>query len=97
MKILRDTIGSPCNLPTGIEESTLQGNINIYPNPTNNLVHINTGSENILTIKLFNLHGELIQEYFTNDFSVSNLTDGVYFINIQTSKTSYTNKLIKQP
>jgi hypothetical protein len=43
------------------------------------------------------VHGQLIQEYFTNDFSVANLPDGIYFITTKTDKTTFTNKLIKQP
>jgi hypothetical protein len=43
------------------------------------------------------VQGELIREYFTNDFSVANLPDGIYFITVQTDKAIYTNKIIKQP
>jgi hypothetical protein len=82
---------------TGINEHSLENSFLIYPNPANRTVHVNTGNENILTIKLFNLHGELIQKYFTNDFSVSNLPDGIYFVTVQTDNSIYTNTLIKQP
>jgi hypothetical protein len=87
------------NLTSDVENNnpfTLDFSINIYPNPATENVHLQTNNENIKSIKLFNLHGQLIQEYFTNDFSVANLPDGIYFITTKTDKTTFTNKLIKQ-
>jgi acetyl esterase/lipase len=86
----------PCG-QTGIES----GNFNskdfiIYPNPATENVHLQTNNENIKSIKIFNVHGQLIREYFTNDFSVSNLPDGIYFVTVQTDNSIYTNKLIKE-
>ncbi|MBK6967055.1 MAG: T9SS type A sorting domain-containing protein [Bacteroidales bacterium] len=48
------------------------------------------------SIRLCNLQGKLIQEFFTNDFSVSNLSAGIYYIIIQTGKSTFTHKLVKQ-
>jgi hypothetical protein len=86
----------PCG-QTGIES----GNFNskdfiIYPNPATENVHLQTNNENIKCIKLFNSQGQFIQEYFTNDFSVTNLAHGIYFLRIETDKSIFTNKLIKE-
>ena len=68
----------------------------IYPNPTNGIVHVDCTNQNIKCIKLFNLQGVFVQEYFTNDFTVSNHAPGTYFIVVQTDKSIFTNKLVKQ-
>jgi hypothetical protein len=68
----------------------------VYPNPTNGTVHINTNNQKIKNIKLFNIQGEFLQEYFTNDFSVINLSNGMYFIIVETNKSTFTTKLIKK-
>ncbi len=80
---------------TGTDEYSLENSL-FYPNPTNGAVHLNTGNQKIKSIKLFNMQGQLIQEYFTNDFSVSNFPDGFYFVTVQTDNSIYVNKLIKQ-
>lgn len=73
-----------------------ENSVIIYPNPTNGIVHVTYGNQKIKGIHLYNSHGVFIQEYFTNDFSVSNLTSGIYFIIVQTDKSFFTNKLVKQ-
>jgi len=81
---------------TSVEDFDLNKSISVYPNPTSGTVHINTSNSKIKSIKLFNLQGQLIQEYFTNDFSVANLPSGIYSINTQTDKSTFISKLIKQ-
>jgi hypothetical protein len=70
--------------------------VEIYPNPANGVVHVNTNNRNIKNIKLFNSSGQFIQVFFANNFSVENLSNGIYFVTIQTDETTFTNKLIKQ-
>ncbi|MEI7981729.1 MAG: DUF3089 domain-containing protein [Bacteroidota bacterium] len=68
----------------------------IYPNPTDGIVHVDNVSQKIKSIKLYNFKGAFLQEFFANDFSVANLNDGIYFIIIQTDRSTFTNKLVKQ-
>ncbi len=83
--------------PIGIPENNhLENNILIYPNPTTDIVHLSNLNSKIESIRLCNLQGKLIQEFFTNDFSVSNLSAGIYYIIIQTGKSTFTHKLVKQ-
>jgi hypothetical protein len=78
------------------EVSDFDNSVHIYPNPTSGIVHVNIDNQKIKSIKLYSLQGELIDEYFTNDFSIANISPGIYFINIQTDKATFVNKLIKQ-
>jgi hypothetical protein len=85
-----------CTLTSGIDKRSIENIFSVYPNPTNNIVHINTGNHKVKSIKLFNLQGVFIQDYFTNDFSISNQPNGIYFIKIETDNLMLTKKLIKQ-
>ncbi|RZK11859.1 MAG: T9SS type A sorting domain-containing protein [Flavobacterium sp.] len=67
------------------------GNINVYPNPSNGLVHINIQNtlENLSTIKLYDVLGKMIisSKSLTSKQStldVSALSKGIYMIEITT-------------
>jgi hypothetical protein len=68
----------------------------VYPNPTTGIVHVSAGNEKIKSIKLYDLQGAFVDEFFTNDFSVLNLAPGNYILKIQTKKSILTSKFIKQ-
>jgi CubicO group peptidase (beta-lactamase class C family) len=98
LRILRDTIGSSCNLPTGVDETTLQDNFNIYPNPTNNVLHLEPGllGENY-TVELKNSMGQQIGSYNNPTLiDLSTYSIGLYFIKIQSGNQVFTKKIIKQ-
>lgn len=81
---------------TGIKEMPMDERVSFYPNPATETVHLQTEDEIIKGIKIFNLNGKLVQNHFTNDFSVSNLSAGIYIIQAETDKSFITHKLIKQ-
>lgn len=88
-----------CILSLGLDEldELLESNIyKIYPNPANNIVHIDTGNEKIKSIRLYNINGENIKESFDNSFYISDLPNGIYFVKVITFKSTYMIKLIKQ-
>ena len=74
----------------------VQNTVYVYPNPVTDIVHLINVNSKIKSIKIWNLQGKLIQEFFTNDFSVSTLATGIYFVSIQTDKSTFTSKLIKK-
>lgn len=86
-------ITNPLGVP---EENHLENSILIYPNPSNGIVHVGNDNQKIKSIKLYNLQRGFIEEFFTNDFSITNLSAGIYFVIIQTDKSTFANKLIKQ-
>lgn len=85
-----------CSTTTSISEIDNSTFPIIYPNPTNGNVTINLPNQKIQCVKIYNHTGELLQEYFTRTFSITNLPSGLYFITAQTDKGTYVNKLIKQ-
>ncbi len=85
------------NNPVGFTESTIPEKlITVYPNPTNGLVHVEIPNQNIQTIKVYDLQGQLINETFENQFNLTKYPNGTYFINAQTKKGVFNYKLIKQ-
>jgi len=60
-------------------------------NPTNDIIHVDNVNQKIKNIKLYNLKGQFIEEFFTNNFSVKNLTPNIYFVIIQTDKLTFTS------
>lgn len=77
-----------------------------YPNPTNGMVSVSYNLENdaVLTLKITNIQGQLVQQtkadkssgQQTDSFDLSSLSNGIYFISINTSNGTYTSKLVKQ-
>jgi hypothetical protein len=92
-QLLSNIISTPLSV---YEISSTHENVIMFPNPTTGNLQINTVGQNLQSIKIYNLTGELLQEHFTNEFSVANLPSGIYFVITQTDKGIFTDKLIKQ-
>lgn len=74
--------------------------IGIYPNPSTSFVNIKTPltEEKIISVKLFDIHGQLIQEEaeLPNNqfvFDINKQIIGLYLINIQTNKSNYSKMI----
>jgi hypothetical protein len=82
---------------TGIIEETLP-NINIYPNPSKDWIKID-GITELSDVQIFDVTGKLVlqQEYQVDDrIDISNLTVGMYILNIRNSEGVSSKKIIKQ-
>lgn len=84
---------------TGIQESTLSNSFSIYPNPANNIIHINTSTS--LTNESYNIVNTLGQTVLDgkleNEHSIINietLQSGIYFLQLG-DKKSQSYKIIK--
>jgi hypothetical protein len=82
--------------------STNELNLNafkIYPNPTTNIVNINS-NYHIKSIKLFDVNGRIINDYFPEakdtNISLENCESGLYFVNITTENGSHIHKIVKK-
>jgi type IX secretion system substrate protein len=81
--------------PLNISESDL-ANIILYPNPVQDVLFIKT-QEQIETIKIYTLQGNLIKEAtLVNEVNVSNLASGMYFIQLSSEGKTVTKKFIKE-
>ncbi len=75
----------------------LEKNIFVFPNPTSNLIQIGNSTQfELQEIILYDTFGAIINTKLINEsIDITNLTTGIYFLNIKTSKGSITKKIIK--
>ena len=78
------------------ENFELENGIAIYPNPVQNELHIQLPSNiTINSVSIFNGIGQKVLENSNSDFSVSTLSSGVYYVEIETSEGTFHKKIIK--
>ncbi len=79
-------------------ETFTASNVNMYPNPTNSTVNINS-IENIDSVSIMNILGQTVinKDVNSNDFSldISELNNGQYFLRLNSNNTTVVKKLIK--
>lgn len=71
--------------------------IKLYPNPTTSILNVSSVSENA-TFKVYNLLGQTIinGKLSNNSINVSNISAGVYILELTDKDTTTTNRFIKQ-
>ena len=90
-------------ITSSISETTFDGRLEVYPNPTNNNITIdlsNTTSDDY-SISLSNALGEEVYSYraflngtFKKDLDLSSFAKGVYLLNIINSNSSVTERIV---
>ena len=75
----------------------LSDNINIYPNPVNDILNIKLKDNQKVYIAMTDINGREIIGKTSNDnnFDMSNLQKGIYFVKISDNNSSITKKIIK--
>ena len=83
---------------TGIDNNLeLNSEVNIYPNPTSNLLSIETELD-INEINIIDITGKMIitTKQNTNTINVVDLSNGIYFIKLITDEKTIIKKIVKQ-
>jgi len=91
--------GTNCDTLTSINETEII-NLNIYPNPTDNIVNI-TSKEPLQQLQVFDIKGTLIQvrnNMNTQDaiVDITHFSSGIYLLHITTQEGVYTQKIQKR-
>lgn len=74
----------------------LENALALYPNPVNDQLHIQLPSNvTINSVTLFNGIGQKVLENSNSNFSVSTLSSGIYYVEIETSEGTFHKKIIK--
>ena len=78
------------------EDNELDDNaIKVFPVPANDLLNIKTSAnETFKSVKFFNTIGQIVKESNKDIINISNMTTGVYLIEITTDKTSHFKSII---
>jgi hypothetical protein len=83
----------------GVSEIT-QSNIEYYPNPTNDIVHISTTNETINQINIYDITGRLLKSQKGNNeneiISIQELSSAIYLMEVKTQEGTKTMKIVKQ-
>lgn len=78
-----------------IGNNILMENIDVYPNPASNEVNIKLNNNiSLKSVTLYNILGEKVKVSQNNQINVEDLNNGIYIINISTSKGKIVKKLI---
>jgi hypothetical protein len=87
---------------TAIEELSLS-NISLYPNPASTFINISSASQiSSAVISLFTLSGQQVLEkqvpYISGktEIDLPQLSDGIYFLKINSSNSSFSQKIVIQ-
>lgn len=82
---------------TALSEVTKNDSFELYPNPTADLINLNTLKETNGKIRIYNASGQLVRaESLKKQIDVSELPNGVYQISIDTKSNVLTKKLVIQ-
>lgn len=70
--------------------------ISTYPNPANNVLNINAGNLEVVSVKVIDLNGRtVISQKNTSSINVSSLVTGAYMVSIETANGTTVQKFIK--
>jgi len=76
-----------------------KNNVTLFPNPCNNIVHINTDSKGLKEYKVYDVYGNLVllKKSMTKHekLDLSTLSAGIYIINIDDFSTIHQNRIVK--
>lgn len=83
----------------GIVDTMVDNLISIYPNPTNDMIHVKSQSA-IQSLQLFDVQGRLLQTRISENqnetIDLTSKASGVYFVKIATEKGAKIEKVIKK-
>lgn len=79
----------------GINNDLSEVNLHVFPNPTSQILNIDNEGE-IEAVSIYNTLGELIQTETKKNFSVENLSSGMYILQIKTKNGTYSKRFIKE-
>ncbi len=83
--------------PTGVDEYSGNASIAVYPNPTSNVININSGDVDVLAISIVNASGNtVINTTASSSIDISSLQNGKYFVRVTTNEGTVTKQVIKQ-
>lgn len=86
---------------TGVNENTTNvtaAQLSVYPNPATDVLNISlSNGTSIETVNIYNVSGKLVNtaKVIANQINISDLSNGVYFIEVLTENGKLTTKFVK--
>ncbi len=83
--------------PLSNEDFENPSNFSLFPNPVKNILNIRSlTNESVLALKIYDSQGKLIHENANKSIDVSNFSNGLHIVKIETEKGTLTKKFIKE-
>jgi hypothetical protein len=80
-----------------IQDINIQDDIKFFPNPVKDLLTITNKNGTVNKVEVFNAQGQLVKSFEeTPNYDIRNLSKGIYFVKISSSKGDKTVKIIKE-
>lgn len=99
-------IAASCDDITSVNEDNSSHTFTIYPNPSSDLLNIETtflkkesitiGLYNVMGVKVMNIEQEIVVGTYKEQINIKSLPAGVYFLSFQTDNTTAIKKVVKQ-
>lgn len=84
----------------GLEENSLKNQITLYPNPAENILHLNTQDKTINQVNIYTMTGSKVLQLEVDTVSptvdVSGLAAGVYYVQLYSGKNVALKKFVKE-
>ncbi len=82
----------------GIDDISTVNGLSVYPNPVKNNLFIELDNQELISIKIIDFSGKTIKTINgnANTVNVSDLTKGIYFLQVQTENGLLNSKFIKE-
>ena len=84
----------------GIDEWDIAAQFSVYPNPTTGMLQVTSYELQVIGIEIFDIYGKNLTPHTLHlspqtSIDISDLTSGIYFVQIQTEKGIVTKKIVK--
>lgn len=80
---------------TAVEEVSTHREVWLSPNPTQDVLRVN-GLEGRIQLRLYDLHGQMLQQIAGNEMNISEQPTGVYVLQAQSGRESLVFKVFKK-
>jgi len=78
-------------------DDVLFSDINVFPNPSTDLINIQLGNHELKSVKVSNNQGQLILETTSNNIDLSNFESGIFQLSIETTENqTVVKRIVKQ-
>jgi len=88
-----DAVGVIHDVAHDVPENTTEA-IALYPNPVKDRLTIK--AENLQSVDVYNLVGQLVMHSTSSVIDFGDLNDGIYFVRVKTEGTTSTKRVVKQ-
>ncbi len=100
IRLLSKFVAMESGHPNSLAKSPVKQSIDIYPNPTKDIIHVRTSGESISGLELYDMQMRLLSKQPVNEaqtqLNISSLPSGIYFIRVATMQKVYVERIVKQ-